>query len=224
MNILAFETASGRCSVCITRNIQILASQNIYENSMQAENLTPMIDKALNKAGLSLKNIDFIATTNGPGSFTGIRIGLATCLGLLTPHKKIPVIVSNFEIIYYRIIEQYRNFDKAYALIDARRGECYLQIFDKKGNTISEGELLSIEEISKKLKEEIVNIVIGGSGSIHFANLASKKVTILPRFPHPDARIICKLARNLIAKENYSSSIEPLYIRKPDAKLPNIKA
>lgn len=220
MNILALETASGRCSVCITKNIQILATQHIYENSMQAENLTTMIDKALEQSGLSLSDIDYIAATNGPGSFTGIRIGLATILGLVNASQKTPIIVSNFEIINYRIREQYRNFDKAYCLVEAHRGECYLQIFNRKGNAVSEGELLSIKEIRKKLKAEMLHIVIGGSGSIHFTDMVSSKITILPRFPYPDARIICKLASNLVVKESYSSIIEPLYIRKPDAKLP----
>lgn len=223
MNILAFETASGRCSVCITRNIQILGTQHLFENSMQAKNLTPMIDKALDQAGLRLDDIDYISTTNGPGSFTGIRIGLATALGLVNATKKTPIIVSNFEVINYRIREQYRNFDKAYCIIEAHRGECYLQVFDRSEDSVSEGKLLSIEEARNLISDDSSKIVIGGSGAIHFADMSAKNITILPRFPYPDARIIYKLARNLVANEKFSSSIEPLYIRKADAKVASLK-
>lgn len=219
MNILAFETASGKCSVCITKNIQIMATEHLFENSMQAENLTPMIDKALAKADISMDDIDYISTTNGPGSFTGIRIGLAAALGLVNASKKTPIIVSSFEVINYRIREQYRNFDKAYCIIEAHRGECYLQIFDRPGDALSEGKLLSIEEVRELISADSSHKVIGGSGSIHFTDMDSNQTTILPRFPYPDARIICKLARNLALRENFSSSIEPLYIRKPDAKV-----
>lgn len=198
-----------------------MATQHLFENSMQTESLTPMIDIALAKAGLSLDDIDYIATTNGPGSFTGIRIGLAAALGLVSASGKKPIIVSNFEVINYRIREQYRNFDKAYCVIEAYRGECYLQIFDRAESEISEGKLLSIDEIRELISQDASHIVIGGSGAIHFADMNSKSTTILPRFPYPDARIICKLARNLVAKESFSKSIEPLYIRKPDAKLPS---
>lgn len=221
MNILAFETASGRCSVCITRNIEIIATQHLFENSMQAENLTPLIDKALNQANLSLNDIDYIATTNGPGSFTGIRIGLAAALGLTCSSRKTPIIVSNFEIINYRIREQYRNFDKIYSIIEAHRGECYMQIFDKKGLVSNEGSLLNILEIRELISNDQSHKVIGGSGAIHFADMSGQKTSILPRFPYPCARIICKLARNLVLRENFSNAIEPLYIRKPDAKLPS---
>mgnify|MGYP000144131566 CR=1 FL=1 len=220
MKILAFETASGRCSVCITGNIEILATETLFQNSMQAEHLTSMVNAALLKAGLGLEEIDYVATTNGPGSFTGIRIGLAACLGLIKGLEKNAVIVSNFSTINYRIREQYRNFDKAFAIIDASRQECYFQIFDKSGQEEEKPSIASIQDIRQLLSKISGKIVIAGSGAKHFIESANHKTIILPRFSHPDARIICKLARNQILRGNSSNSIEPLYIRKPDAKLP----
>lgn len=221
MKILGFETASGRCSVAFSDDANILSTDIIFENSQQAENLTNMLHRVLSKRNLALEDIDYIATTNGPGSFTGIRIGLSAILGLSISASLKPLILSNFDIINHRIREQYRDFDKAYAIIDAYRDECYFQLFDKSGEAQSEPKLSDIEALRNVISSEPAKIVLAGSGAKHFKNLAAKNKIILPRFPHPDARTICKLAHSQIKKGNFSGDIAPLYIRAPDAKLPS---
>ncbi|MEY3197353.1 MAG: hypothetical protein RLZZ59_724 [Pseudomonadota bacterium] len=221
MKILAFETASGRCSVSISDKDQILAAELISTTSMQAERLISTIQNILEKTSLNLNDIDYIATTNGPGSFTGIRIGLATILGLSMAKKKTPVIVSNFDIINFRIREQSRNFDYVATIIDAYRDEYYFQIFDKSNEIILPGSLVKIDFIENQIKKINGQIVSGGSGLVKLCNSLDIITKIHPRFPNPDARTICRLAYSQILKGNFSSNIEPLYIRPPDAKLPN---
>ncbi len=221
MKILAFETASGRCSVAISAGPDIIATELIFENSQQAERLTSMISSILSRAQLNLSDIDYLAVTNGPGSFTGIRIGLSAALGLSMAANINPVVVSNLAIINYKIREQYRNFDLAVSLIDAFRDELYIQIFDRQNQTVTEPRLLDIAEVKTELRNLQGHIVCAGSGAKKIQDLHSDKIAILPRFPFPDARIICKLAHSLIVKGQFSSVIEPLYIRLPDAKLPN---
>jgi tRNA threonylcarbamoyl adenosine modification protein YeaZ len=220
MKILAFETASGRCSIAISEGLNILATELIFENSQQAENLTTMIESILSRTKFSLPDMDYIAVTNGPGSFTGIRIGLSTALGLSMSANITPVVVSNLAIINYKIREQYRNFDFAVSLIDAFRDELYLQVFDRQNELVTEPKLLDIETAKMEISKLSGHIVCAGNGVKKIQDLYSNTIAILPRFPFPDARIICKLAHSLIAKEQFSSLIEPLYIRLPDAKLP----
>jgi tRNA threonylcarbamoyladenosine biosynthesis protein TsaB len=220
MKILAFETASGRCSIAISEGQDILATELIFENSQQAERLTTMISSILSRTKLSLSDIDYIAATNGPGSFTGIRIGLSTALGLSIAANITPVIVSNLAIINYKIREQYRHFEFAVSLIDAFRNELYMQIFDKHNKAVTQPKLLDIEEAETEISKLNGQVVCAGSGAKKICNLYSNSIAILPRFPFPDARIICKLAHGLIIKGQFSSSIEPLYIRLPDAKEP----
>jgi tRNA threonylcarbamoyl adenosine modification protein YeaZ len=221
MKILAFETASGRCSVAISTDAEIIATRQIFEHSEQAENLTSMISEILTSTKLALSDIDYIATTNGPGSFTGIRIGLSAALGLSMATNTTPVIVSNLAIINHKIREQYRDFDLAICLIDAFRDEIYMQIFDRYNRPIIDPQLLSIDEAQNTIKLLDKHIICAGSGAAKIQNLANDRVALLPRFPCPDARIICKLAHSQIVKGQFSSLIEPLYIRLPDAKLPN---
>ena len=218
MKILGFETASGRCSVAVTEGNNLLAADLITTQSMQAEELLSMIEAVLTKAKLTLNDIEYLAVTNGPGSFTGIRIGLAAALGLVMAQKITPVIVSNFAIINFKIREQVRLFDYAAVIIDAYRGECYLQIFDKQNQALEEPKLIKLEEVAVEIAK-LKGVVVCGGGTCHKL-LFPPEVMILPRFPHPDARSVCRLANAQILRGGYSSNIEPLYIRLPDAKLP----
>ena len=220
MKILAFETASGRCSAAISDSRNILSGELLTENSQQAENLTSMIEKVLTKTNLTLHDMNYIAVTNGPGSFTGIRIGLAALLGLTFSTNIEPLVVSNFEIINYRIREQIRNFDYSVTLIDAYRNEIYIEIFDKNNKSVYGPSLETIDKIKDVIRGFKGQIACAGSGAIKIQELAYDNISILPRFPFPDARIICKLAASKILKGNFSSTIEALYIRQPDAKKP----
>jgi tRNA threonylcarbamoyladenosine biosynthesis protein TsaB len=219
MKILGFETASSRCSVAIAEGNDILAADLLTSPSMQAEELLGMIGATLAKAQLTLEDIEYLVVTNGPGSFTGIRIGLATALGLVMATQIRPIVVSNLETINFRIREQFRGFDYAATIIDAYRGECYFQVFDKQNQMIYEPLLLKLEDVRTEL-DKLKGVIVCGGSTCH--KLMLDKARILPRFPNPDARILCRLAYTKILKNNYSSNIEPLYIRLPDAKLPNI--
>ena len=223
MKILGLETASGRCSVALTEGNDLIASDLLTSQSMQAEQLMSMLASVLTKAKLTLKDIEYLAVTNGPGSFTGIRIGLATALGLSMAEKLTPIVVSNFSIINFRIREQFRGFDYACAIIDAYRGECYFQAFDKQSMAVSEPKLIKLEEVVDEVRKLNGHVVCGGSSCHKLLAMLPENVRILPRFHSPDARIVCRLANVQILKESFSSIIEPLYIRLPDAKLPGGK-
>ena len=80
--ILAFDVSNNSCSVAISAGQEILAYREDLRPSMQAEILILLIERALQSINYDYKDIDYLALTNGPGSFTGIRIGLATAEGI----------------------------------------------------------------------------------------------------------------------------------------------
>lgn len=221
MKILGFETASGRCSVAIAEGNDILAADLLTMQSMQAETLLAMIESVLSRAKLTLNDVEYLVVTNGPGSFTGIRIGLAAALGFVMATKITPIVVSNFATINFRIREQFRGFDYATTIIDAYRGECYLQFFDKQNEAIGDPKLIKLEEVPFEIAKLNGIVVCGGSTCHKLLDSLPSEIRILPRFPNPDARILCRLAYTQILKERYFSNIEPLYIKPPDAKLPS---
>lgn len=226
MNILAFDTSNNFSSVAISRENEILYASKATKPHSQAENLISMIEEALESTRLNYGDINYLAVSQGPGSFTGIRIGLAAAKGILLAAPNIrPVCVNNFQMINYRVREQYKFFDYAICAVNAYRNQLYIQYYTKKGED-SELLMLSIEE-AKILINNLSGVkVLGGSGwhlLYDTINYDSKDVVILPRFAYPDARFACKIAYQQIVQHKVNGNIEPLYIRPPDAKLPKTK-
>ncbi|HJD65796.1 MAG TPA: tRNA (adenosine(37)-N6)-threonylcarbamoyltransferase complex dimerization subunit type 1 TsaB [Rickettsia endosymbiont of Bembidion nr. Transversale] len=222
MKILAFDTANNTASVALSDNNNILAYAEELRPSMQAENLMPMIEQVMKAAQCSYDELDYLAVTNGPGSFTGIRIGLAVAKGILFAKKNIRgVAVSNFEHAYFRAIGQVKDYDKIYVFLNAYRSQLYLQIFDRSGKT-NEPLLIDFDYAIELLKNEKGNIVCCGSG-LEFIYTQVKNlpnIIILPRFARVKAFIICRYVASILAdKTELNSAIEPLYIRPPDAKI-----
>ena len=221
MKILAIETSNGICSVAISKRDQVFKSFRIDENAMQAEYLLPMIEQALKQTGLHYSNLDFISSSIGPGSFTGIRIGIATARAISVATSKPSIAVTNFETLFFRACEQVSQWDHIITVLNAHRKQLYIKIFSR--NNASNAQLINIEDFSKIYNTLDGQVIITGSGLKLIQDQCSAQDILLPRFPIPDARTICKVARQKALKEEFSK-LSPLYIREPDAKIgPNIK-
>lgn len=225
MYILGFDTSSSYCSVAISSGPNILAASRSQSPNMQAEKLISMIEELLNNNSLAYNDLSHISVTSGPGSFTGIRIGLSAAKGIILSCPSIkPVCINNFETINFRLKQQCTDFDYSICCIDAFRDEIYFQINSNNENR-DEGEiyLLNFSDFKEKIESLNGKIVIGGSGISKIYNCLShpkENVIILPRFPYPDARFVCRVAYQKITKNIVNPNIEPLYIRAPDAKIP----
>jgi|GEM_PF-479853 len=235
MKILGFDTSHGKSSVAISDGDRIIATFNSDKQSAQSQELISMIEQSLEQANLNYKDIDYLAVTTGPGSFTGIRIGLAAAKGIILASGIKPVAITSFEAINFRIMMHARHYDYGLAMINAYRSQVYAQGFDIKGRPLDEPVMLDLEECADYLAGFKGRLAIGGSGVLcasqyivrdlslhtHWSG-AGSDVTLLPRFPHPEARSLCRLANRKILSGAYNEDIAPLYIRPPDAKLPNI--
>jgi len=155
----------------------------VYEEdlrpSMQAEILILLIERALQSINYDYQDIDYLALTNGPGSFTGIRIGLATAEGILISTNIQGLAISNFEMSYYRLQRQVKYFDKAVILLNAYRQQLYYQEFDLAGNKGNYG-LIDINKISNLFTDTKKKIVCTGTVlqklmQLKFVNMPMKK-------------------------------------------------
>lgn len=219
MKILAFDTSNNACSIAISSGQTILAYMEDLTPSIQAQMLLPMIGSALKETNLSYEDIDYLAVTNGPGSFTGIRIGLAAATGLLLGSSMKGGSVSNFEMSYYRAKSQVSTCDKIIVLLNAYREQLYLQVFNR--DLAEPPLLLDYDQAVQLLTNQKEDIVITGSG-VEFIydrirNLSNS--IFLPRFTRVKAMHICRYVDDLIRLEKKLNPIEPLYIRPPDAKV-----
>lgn len=220
--ILGFDVSNNTCSVAISAGQSILAYNEDFRPSMQAETLLILIEKALKEAGLNYQQLEYLALTNGPGSFTGIRIGLATTEGILVAAKNIKgLAISNFEITFYRLTRQVKNYQQVLILLNAYRDQTYYHFYSYPS---IKGDFGLID--NNKIPELIApyedqQLICGGNGASNVYHLVSHRsnITFLPRFSHINAVHICRYADIKIQK-NELDPVEPLYIRPPDAQIP----
>ena len=219
MKILAFDTSNNTSSVAISEDQNILSYIEELRPSMQAECIIDMIEIALLEAGCTYNEIDYLAVTRGPGSFTGIRIGLATAKAIALATNINSTAISNFEIAHFRASKQIKNCDKFIIFINAYRGQLYAQNFDK-NSAIGLPILIDSNEAIKLLKKENTEIACAGSGvEIIYSQIKHlTNLTILPRFPKIKAIDLCKYVGDKIPNL-LLRPIEPLYIRPVDAKI-----
>lgn len=145
--IINLETATTNCSVSIARNGEVIVlKEDNSPNYSHSEQLHIFIQEALKEASLSFKDISAIAVSKGPGSYTGLRIGVSAakglCFSLDLPLISVPTLES--------LAQQGRDkkFDFIIPLLDARRMEVYSTVFDADGNNIRETRAEIIQEES----------------------------------------------------------------------------
>lgn len=214
--ILAIEASARNCSVAISLGNKVIA--NLYEPypSMQAERLIPMADAVLKSSNLTFKDIDYLVTTRGPGSFTGIRIALAAAAGFLIANSHItPVILNNFNFYHWRAKKQVANFDYSIVLIDTYRGGCYMAIFDSRDALYGSYDFYFHEDLIKFLTDFQIDkqlICSGNYLSPIYNSIDNTNIILLPRFAIVQAKTLCKLAYENIVSGNIEHALEPLYI------------
>ena len=126
MNILAIDTAGKTAAVAVMRDDTLLYEMASNTGLTHSETLLPMVDTALKACGLTLAQLDLYAVTNGPGSFTGLRIGLAAVKGLAFPRETLCAPVSTLEAL----AAAHTGEGTVLCALDARRAQVYSAAFD----------------------------------------------------------------------------------------------
>jgi tRNA threonylcarbamoyladenosine biosynthesis protein TsaB len=198
MKILAFDTTNSLASVAIVDKGKLLSFQITKEASNQAEMLFKLIKDALLESNLKLEDINLVSVTNGPGSFTGVRVGLAAALGMEMNINAKLIALSNFQVLAYSKKESINDIA---VIVDARREQVYLQLFNSKLRSITEPALISCKDIS--LSKDISII---GDGF----EQENKDLMI-----NVDAKLLAQASEFYFDQDLYSD-IAPLYIREPD--------
>ena len=175
--ILCIETASTNCSVAIGVNGKLLALKEDYDSSYShAERLHNFIKELVEENNLKLSDLDAIAVSKGPGSYTGLRIGVSAakglCFSLELPLISVPTLTS--------LAHQVEDEATIIPMMDARRMEVYTAVFDKDKNQIEEtsAKILDPESYSSNLEGGLVYFI--GSGVEKFKKICE----------HPNARYI----------------------------------
>jgi tRNA threonylcarbamoyladenosine biosynthesis protein TsaB len=211
VKILAIDTALGACSAAVLDDDDILAHRLTVMERGHAEALAPMVEAVMKEANISFANLNRLAATTGPGTFTGQRVGLAFMRGLRIA-LDIPLIgVTTLSAMAYQAMAE-TGRTTGVALHDARRNEVYLEIV---GEVQAPPCVMLFEEATKRILGIGRRFVLAGTAAKRaheqFAN------AVLSDVLQPDALWIARLAQQMPVPE---MTPNPLYLRPPDAKLP----
>lgn len=217
MNILHIETSTNVCSVALTKNGESIFSIYNAEGQNHAAMLSPFIQKAIDRANELQLTIEAIAVSEGPGSYTGLRIGVSTAKGLCYGYDVPLIAIDTLEILCMQVIKNQTIEKNALfcPMIDARRMEVYTAFYSTKIEKLSptSAEIISENSFSEMLEKHIIYF---------FGNGSDKCKSIIS---HPNARFINEivpLAENMIspAECKYKNKefadvayFEPLYLK-----------
>lgn len=170
MKILSIDTSSNLCSVALLDDNQTIQELVIDNNKTHSQNLMPLIQQLFVKSNIGLPEIDLIACNKGPGSFTGIRIGIATAKAIAEV-ANIPVIgVSSLDCLAYNVPNA---TGVICSLIDANNNQVYCGIFDKEYNLINDYLADDISNVTPIL-DNYDDITFVGTGSVNYKDILSK--------------------------------------------------
>jgi tRNA threonylcarbamoyladenosine biosynthesis protein TsaB len=222
VKVLAFDTALAACSAAVWSDGAILAARLERLDRGHAEALMPMVEAVRTEAGLAYQDIDRLAVTIGPGTFTGLRIGLAAARGLALAIGRPLVGVTTLEALAAGVSEDERQGQAVLAVIDARRSEVYAQAFDAGLAPLAPPSLSTVTGAARLAPAPLITV---GSGAllVQTALVADgKEARVSEASETPDAAVVAALAagRAVVSDEMPS----PLYLRAPDARLPGTAA
>jgi tRNA threonylcarbamoyladenosine biosynthesis protein TsaB len=222
MNILSLDTCFDACSVAAGRGLRSLTPGISFAfEGMQkghSERLMPMIEMVMAEAGLQFKSLDRIAVTFGPGTFTGARICVSAARALALATGAAFVGISSLKLMAMSPRIPAARTRRIAIATDARRGEVYLEIFDRHSlQSLAGPQCLTLADAAGLLGSD--PIAIAGSGAEALAGEANQKGgvanAILPDLL-PDALDVLFPACELPVTD----VVKPLYLRPPDAKPP----
>jgi tRNA threonylcarbamoyladenosine biosynthesis protein TsaB len=187
-NILQIETATQVCSAAVSVHGETIALKEEMASNIHASSLTLFIDEVMKQAGLAYADLDAIAVSQGPGSYTGLRIGVSTAKGLCFALDKPLISIPTLSMMAEGFLKAHSGYDGMVCpMIDARRMEVYCAVFD--------AQLDLLEAVSAKIIDEASFATSLGAGKVTFIGDGAMKCA--PLLVHKNA---------VFSEDNYNSA------------------
>ena len=227
MKILAVDTSSKLCSVAILEDKNLIKKLELDNGLTHSETLMPLIQQLLNECSLSLNNINLLVSDIGPGSFTGIRIGVSSCKAF-SDSLNIPCVgISSLEVLAYNI----QNDGIICSTIDCKNNNCYFALYELNSgnyNVLIEPCAKSVNDVLDLLNSQYYNKCISFVGDgipsekLHsiYDNNADSEVTknIISSYLNVE-NLGTAGYKKFINNKKIGEEILPLYIKKPQAQI-----
>lgn len=224
MKILAIDTSGSNCSACIIDENLVISEFSQNTGTTHSQNLMPMINEMMKFAQIELENIDVFACSIGPGSFTGLRIGISTikgfALGLNKPVIGVPSLVGlAYNIPYFNGL--------ICPIIDARNNNVYSGVFEYTNIPNLMGAYISsdLDTLINVLKQKESDILFVGDGSVSYKEKLIEELGSRARFTpmHLNGQLATSIAKAAMDKSKLGefddyNSLAPLYLKKSQAE------
>ena len=227
MKILSLECSATPASVAIIEDGKLLASSFVNTRLTHSQTLMPMVENTLKSAKLTINDIEGLAISNGPGSFTGVRIGISALKGMAAPKNTPCVAVSTLSAM----AQNYSDTDcYVCAVMDARCNQVYNALFEISDGVITrlcEDRALLCNELAAEIKalsqQSTKNIIIVGDGTDIFYPFVEglphlKKSAPQNRFQNAVGVGLCSIEAFANNKTISATELLPFYLRLPQAE------
>jgi tRNA threonylcarbamoyladenosine biosynthesis protein TsaB len=213
--ILSINTSTRNCSVALHQGDNLLACYELISDKSSSGMLTTLVQNIAQQAGFELRQIDAFAIAKGPGSYTGLRIGVSTAKGLCFALDKPLIAVHTLEAMALQV-QDFVTDALLCPMIDARRMEVYAAIFDQnlEYKLATQAKIIDSESFVDFLETQ--KIVFFGDGAAKCqATLTHRNAVFLPHIVHPSASSMGKLVANAWDKQAFEdiAAFEPFYLK-----------
>jgi tRNA threonylcarbamoyladenosine biosynthesis protein TsaB len=210
--ILAIDTAQNACSAGVWRDGAMLADESVHMPQGHAEALMPMIERVMATAGLNYAALNRIAVTVGPGSFTGVRVGIATARGLAMAAQKPAVGIPTTESLAAAAVG-HSTGENILSVIDSKRGDVFAQVFSPEGAAMTDVLNVGFSVLKEYCRGPCV--VVGDAAETAARHLG-------PEAKAKSGTDFCQIAdvaRLAVTRRIDPAGPIPLYVRAPDVTI-----
>lgn len=225
MKILAIDTSGQNCSVAIIDEEKVICDFNLSIGTTHSESLLPMIDEVCKTSKIDLSEVDVLACGIGPGSFTGLRIGIATIKGFALAQNKNVIGVPTLDALAYNIA----NFDGLIcSVLDARNNNVYAGIYKYENDkVILQDDYITenLDTLIDILKSKNEKVMFVGDGAVSFKEKLKEALNEKALFAplHLNNQLSSSVAkaaldRALVNDFDNSDTLNPMYLKKSQAE------
>ena len=220
--ILSLDTSTQNCSVALHENGQLITQELVSEEGSHSKALTLLIEKVMKTAGHALMDISAVAVSNGPGSYTGLRIGLATAKGICFALDKPLICLPTLQVLAAAVDAPAGSL--LLPLLDARRMEVYAAVYSSELKEVSpqEAHILTSESY-----QGYSPLVAFGNGSAKWQESCTHPaITYLNGPLLPEAKYMGKLAHDAFLNQKFENLVtkEPDYLKEYMGTKPKLKS
>jgi len=217
MTVLGLETSTAVCSVGLYRHGAPELEQSIQESHIHSEKLLTLVQHVTGTAGITLQQLDAIAISIGPGSFTGLRIGLSTAKGLAFALDKPLVAVPTFDSIAESGRQWHTAVKSLVVLIDAKKDEWYgreFRIVDAVAEAVGELAITDLGAVVRRLKNESSTLVLTDKVS-ELRRIVGGEVQVEDVHPYCRGSVVAALGAKKAAAGEFAdvAALEPQYLK-----------